>query len=466
MTLRTRLMLSYILIVVICLSIAAGSVTVLLQGYKDQVSLTRLGDMARPISVQIRSLLRGQTALPEIWANAQEQAQNNEVYILFVDSKGNLLRAIYPDENNSQAFMVPDGLPHGISVATQGIFKTSGGEKFIYSAYPLGKANPLLALKADTLVLCQKQTGAAAILAGLLGPFIWAGIIALLISILLAFLVARSVYRPVQRLSRAAENIAQGKYDEEVPLSGPEEIRGLALAFNQMAGKIKNSQQQLRHFVADVSHQLKSPLTSIQGFAQAMIDGTASDVETKNKAAGIIVDESKRMIRQVNDLLELSRMQAGVVRIDRESVNIQDILNQCQDIFALRVEEKKICIKNSFGHSGVVMGDADRLEDVFCNLLDNAIKNTPSQGVIQVITQKSKGENLEVIIADSGPGIPPEQIPYVFDRFQPSSALRTGFGLGLAIAREIVLAHGGKIEVTSSPGEGAKFTVTLPITST
>jgi two-component system, OmpR family, sensor kinase len=462
MTLRTRLMLSYSLIVVICLSIAAGSVTVLLQGYKDQVSLTRLGDMARPISVQIRSLLRGQTSLAEIWANAQEQAQNNNVYILFVDNKGDLLRAIYPDENNSQTFIVPKGLPHGISATTQGMFKTSGGEKFIYSAYPLGKSNPLLSLKADTLVLCQKQTKTGVILAGLLRPFIWAGIIALLVSILLAFLVARSVYYPVQRLSRAAENIAQGKYDEEVPVSGPEEIRGLALAFNQMAGKIKNSQQQLRHFVADVSHQLKSPLTSIQGFAQAMIDGTASDVETKNKAAGIIVDESKRMIRQVNELLELSRMQAGVVKMDRENVNIQDILNQCLDIFSLRVEEKKICIKNSFGYSGVVMGDADRLEDVFCNLLDNAIKNTLSQGVIQVITQKSKGDNLEVIIADSGPGIPPEQIPYVFDRFQASSGLRTGFGLGLAIAREIVLAHGGKIEVTSSPGEGAKFSVTLP----
>lgn len=109
-----------------------------------------------------------------------------------------------------------------------------------------------------------------------------------------------------------------------------------------------------------------------------------------------------------------------------------------------------------------VTGDADHLEDVFCNLLDNAIKNTPEQGEIQVSARNIANKTVEIAIADSGPGIPPEQLPYVFKRFQQPAGLRSGSGLGLAIAREIVTAHNGKIEAFSNPGEGARFVVTLP----
>jgi signal transduction histidine kinase len=119
-------------------------------------------------------------------------------------------------------------------------------------------------------------------------------------------------------------------------------------------------------------------------------------------------------------------------------------------------------LKNNLGPSAMVTGDEDRLEDVFSNLLDNAIKNTPQKGEIEVLL-RNQGDSVAITVADSGPGIPPEQLPHVFERFQQSSGLRTGSGLGLAIAREIVLAHGGKIEVTSTPGEGARFTVTLQL---
>jgi signal transduction histidine kinase len=169
------------------------------------------------------------------------------------------------------------------------------------------------------------------------------------------------------------------------------------------------------------------------------------------------------MIRQVNELLELSRMQNGQIQMVKAPVSLRDILTRCEEIFALRLEEKKIALKDLSATSTVVMGDADRLEDVFCNLLDNAIKNTPPQGEIQITIQANQLKTIAVTIADSGPGIPPEQLPHVFERFQQSSGLRNGFGLGLAIAREIVLAHDGEIKVASEPGEGARFTVILPV---
>ena len=462
MNLRTRLIISYVAIVILCLVIAGLSVSVLLQNYRDQVVMTRLDDMTRPIYTQIRTLLRGQTTLADAWTSIQEQAQSNNVYIIFVDDKGNTIREANPNNTNQQ-INVPGGLPHGLSQATHGVFTSASGQKFVYSAYSIGRIADPSNPRAQTLILCQPQSNVAAILAGIVSPFIWAGVIALLISLILAYFMARSVYQPIQRLSKAAGNIAQGHYDERVPVTGPAEIQGLAVNFNDMAIKVKESQQQLRHFVADVSHQLKSPLTSIQGFAQAMLDGTASDKETRLKATHIIVDESKRMIRQVNELLELSRMQAGQIKLYKEPVDIKELLLHCQDIFVLRLDEKKIILHNNFDITANAIGDADRLEDVFSNLLDNAIKNTPVHGEINITAKSINNDAMEIIINDNGPGIPPEQIPYVFERFQQSSGLRSGFGLGLAIAREIVLAHGGKISVNSKPGEGAQFVVILPL---
>lgn len=459
MSLRTRLILSYFFIVVLCLGIAAISVDILLQNNRDQVNISRLEDITRPIFVQIRAQLRSATTAVDIWASIEEQAQRNNVFILFVDNNGNLVRQASP-QTNSPTLSAPDGLPHFTQQA-HGIFTADSGEKYVYVAYPVTRGVDPLAARPETVVLCQPRSSIVAIMTGLITPFIWAGIIALVISLLLAFFVARSVYKPINQLSKAAANISRGQYDQEVPVAGPPEIKGLADSFNNMARKVKDSQQQLRHFVADVSHQLKSPLTSIQGFAQAMLDGTASDNATRTRATQIIVDESQRMIRQVNELLELSRMQSGQAKMVKEPVDIKEILQRCEEIFALRLEEKNIRLESNFDSAGTVTGDADRLEDVFCNLLDNAIKNTPDRGEIRLEARNGHDHTLEVTISDTGPGIPPEQLPYVFERFQQTSGLRTGFGLGLAIARAIVLAHGGKIEVFSNPGEGAKFTVTL-----
>jgi two-component system, OmpR family, sensor kinase len=462
MSFRTRLFLSYLLLVILCLGVSAISVSVLLQHYRDQIVLIRLDDMTRPISNQIKELLRGQTTLAQAWTNIQQLAADNNTYILFVDDKGNLLREASPG-GSSNPLSVPEGLPHGISQPAHGIFTAASGKEYVYSAYPLSRAGETLIPRPQTIILSQPRSNLAFVVSGLINPFFWSGIIALIISLVMAFFLARSVSRPIQALSKVAGNIAQGRYDEKVTPTGPAEIKALATDFNEMAEKLKDSQQQMRHFVADVSHQLRSPLTSIQGFAQAMLDGTASDEETRQKAARIIEDESKRMIRQVNELLELSRMQAGQVKMAKEPVSIRDLLLHCQEIFALRLEEKKITLKNEMEYSGFVNGDADRLEDVFNNLLDNAIKNTPQYGEIKVITRPDEHQSLNITIADSGPGIPPEQIPFVFDRFQSSSGLRSGFGLGLAIAREIVINHGGQITVASNPGEGTRFTVVLPL---
>jgi len=463
MSLRTRLFVTYIMIVVLCLGMVALAVTIIVQGQRDRLAMQRLDDMARPIYVQVRSLLRGQVSFGELWTNLEEQAHKNNVHIILADGKGNIVRQVDPRSRFQRPLEVPpEELPHGLSQPEQGTFVSSTGQTFIFAAYPLARLPAAReASRIETLILAIPRTGALAILASFTRPLLLGGLIALILSLIVAILFARSIYRPINRVTAAVEKIAQGQYDQEIPEAGPAEIKRLARSFNQMARQVKHSQQQLRHFVADVSHQLKSPLTSIQGFAQALLDGTASTKESRLKAATIISDESNRMRRQVDELLELARMQSGQLKIVREPVDIGELLEHCQEIFTVQAEEKGVALKLKTEPEMNALGDIDRLEQVFSNLLDNAIKNSPAKGEVRVTGSKVR-DFIEVRVADEGPGIPPEQLPHVFERFYQAAGARTGVGLGLAIAREIVLAHGGTIEARSEPGEGAEFIVRLP----
>ena len=468
MSLRTRLFATYSLVVILCLGLVALSVTVILQSSRDRLTMERLDTIARPISIQVTTMMRRQIPMAEILDNLVEQAEKNKVNILLVDGEGNILRQFSPGQTNSRPTIevLPGDVPHGISEPVQGKFVTENGQTYIYAAYSLVRPSGTSdSQRIETLVLSVLRTKAVAIMAGLFSPFLIAGLIALSISLIIAIIFARSIYRPIHDVTEAAMRIAQGHYDQEVPLQGPREVRGLAASFNQMAQQVKKSQQQLRHFVADVSHQLKTPLTSIQGFAQAMLDGTAADDETRLKAVQIINDESQRMRQQVDELLELARMQAGQLRIDREHVDVKELLDHCREIFTVQAEEKGVAFKMNTESALAVIGDFDRLEQVFGNLLDNAIKNSPLKGEVLIDARKVQAGFVEVRISDSGPGIPPEQLPYVFERFYQAGGMRTGVGLGLAIAKEIVLAHGGNIEASSSPGEGAEFIVRLPAVS-
>jgi signal transduction histidine kinase len=446
------------------LSIVALAVSVVLQTYRDRIVMARLDDMSRPIYVQVRSLARAQATFSEVWENLKEQAQRNNVYILLLNNQGSIIRQALPRQGIKPLELPPGALPRSVSRPAHGTFETQKGQSFIYAAYPVGGLFGPREPRPETFILTVPRAGALAIWASLVRPLLYVGLIALVISVIIAIFLARSIYRPIQRVKEAADKIAQGQYDQEIPVSGPKEVKGLAIGFNQMAGQVKRSQQQLRHFVADVSHQLKSPLTSIRGFAQAMLDGTAEDNDARVKAAEIIEGESRRMLRQVDELLELSRMQSGQMKMAREPVDVKELLEHCREIFAIRAEEKGLNIRIEAEPLEPVTGDFDRLEQVFCNLLDNAIKNSPAGDEIS-ITARRAGDFIQVKVHDNGPGIPPEQIPYIFERFYQAGGLRTGTGLGLAIAKEIILAHGGEIKADSAPGEGTEFIVRLPMGS-
>jgi signal transduction histidine kinase len=465
MSLRTRLVLSHTLIVVLCLGIAGVATLLLLQDYRDRYAYARLDDMTIPIYVQTKSLAQGETSLEEVWGNLKKQAQESGVHVLLVDDEGSIVRQVSPEEAFwSQRVKLPSGgLPSDISEPYHGTYVMPKGQTFVFAAYPLaGLFGSRSSSVPEVLVLAVPRQSALALFSELVHPFLWAALIALVVSAVIAILFARSVYRPLQRVTRAAEEVSRGEYERELPVAGPTEVKALASGFNLMAKQVTQSQQRLRDFVIDVSHELRSPLTSIRGFAQAMCDGTARNGQAQSRAAEIIEDEAKRMMRQVDELLELSRIESGQMEMLCQPVDTKELLQHCLEVFAVRADEKGLHLRAEIEAVPLVVGDIDHLEQVFSNLLDNAVKHTPPGGQVSIVVRGPCNDFVEVVVADTGPGISPEELPRVFERFHRADPDRSGTGLGLAIARGIVRAHGGDIEVRSAPGAGAEFIVRLP----
>ena len=284
MSLRTRLILSYVLIIVLCLGIVATSLVVLLGDQINRLAMARLADTALPIYVQFRAAARGQVPLNQAWINLQEMSQETGTYIFLLDAEDTVIKQAIPEDSSwippSKLEITKPPVPR--PTPYRGTYVAPDGERFIFVAQPVtGLFRPP---NPETLVLAVPRSQALAIWADLAKPFLWAGLAGLAVSILIAVVLARSVYVPIRRVTNAAEEIARGNYEQQVPVDGPKEVKGLAESFNQMSKQVKHSQQMLRDFVADVSHELRSPLTSIKGFAQAMVDGTAKGKEAQLKA--------------------------------------------------------------------------------------------------------------------------------------------------------------------------------------
>jgi signal transduction histidine kinase len=299
-------------------------------------------------------------------------------------------------------------------------------------------------------------------------PFTVAGVIALLVSLLVAFGLARWIGDPLQRVVVASRRMPSVEVNSIAP-GGPHEVMELTRAFNEMNTRVQTSQKSQREFVANVSHELKTPLTSVQGFAQALLDGTASTPEAQKQAAQVIYNESGRMHRMVLDLLDLARLDAGTLDLQCAPVNLPVLLNSIAEKFSPQARAGNVDIRVETAALPAFTGDGDRLAQVFTNLVDNALKFTPVGGSI-TIRAAQVNAGIQVEVADSGAGILPEALPHIFDRFYQADPSRPGgrkhgSGLGLAIVKEIVGAHGGKISVRSEQGMGSIFTVSLPLTT-
>jgi heavy metal sensor kinase len=289
---------------------------------------------------------------------------------------------------------------------------------------------------------------------------------ALLVAGGLGYVLARRALAPVDRLRGMTEEVTADRLDRRLPVANPhDELGRLALTINAMIGRLEQSFAEVRRFTADASHELRTPLAVLRTEAELAL--ARSDERTEQQQLlGSILEECERLTKLTDQLLTLSREDAGVAKATREPVDLAALVRDVADTLSPLAEAGQIRMEVRAEHPAIVRGDAARLRRVFVNLLDNALKYTPHGGAVNVALSVANG-CAAVDVRDTGAGIPPEHLPHVFERFYRVDKARAreqgGTGLGLSIARSIVMAHGGRIELASTPRAGTVCTVTLPL---
>ena len=290
------------------------------------------------------------------------------------------------------------------------------------------------------------------------------------VAVLVSLLVSRQVVAPVQEMMLASQRISEGHYNERVQVPGDvskdelDELSQLALRFNRMAASLEQAEEVRRQLIADVTHELRTPLTAVKGSMEGLIDGVLPADEGTYQQ---IISEADRLQRLVNDLQELSRVEAGAYELNIHSTRVSDLLTAAEARLGRQFEEKDVILEIAIPDDlPQVLADEDRIGQVLLNLVGNALQYTPPGGKVRVTAAAQSGE-VYIAVSDSGMGIPAEHLPHLFTRFYRVDKSRSraggGSGIGLTIAKYLVEAQGGSIWAQSEgAGRGSTFTFSLP----
>jgi signal transduction histidine kinase len=289
------------------------------------------------------------------------------------------------------------------------------------------------------------------------------GLVALVLIVLivsLAILALRRISGPLDDLLEAAGRVAEGDYSTHVEEKGAPEIRSLARAFNHMSARLHQADEQRRTLLADTTHELLTPLTVIQGNLEGMLDGVYPADETNLRG---LLDETNILAHSLEDLRTLALAESGSLQLKKEPIELLSFLSDVTSVFHAQAASAGVTIAvNVAGNLPLLEIDPSRMRQVLANLLANDLRYSPAGGTIR-LTGETDTKNILIIVQDDGPGIPPEDLQHVFERFYKSTD-SGGMGLGLAIAKHLVEAHGGSLTAENAPDRGTIFRILLPIT--
>jgi two-component system sensor histidine kinase BaeS len=321
------------------------------------------------------------------------------------------------------------------------------GDDYLYAYRPIAPRG-LLVLRDESL--------GTPVWSSLLRDLLVAGAIGGVLAAGISYALAGSISRPVARVADASRALAAGSSPDPVPEEGPAELAALAQAFNDMARQLAASRESEREFLLSVSHELKTPLTAIRGYAEGLADGTFGAED----AARVILLEAGRLERLVRDLLDLARMNRHEFAVRREPIDLREVARDAVARHEAAARGFQVAL-TADGGPAWVEADHDRVLQVASNLVENALRLTPPGGSVTV-----RAEPRRLVVSDTGPGLDAEDVAHAFDRFflydKYGRERPVGSGLGLAIVRQLAVAMGGEVRVESAPAEGATFTLTLP----
>ncbi|MFZ5595768.1 MAG: ATP-binding protein [Bacillota bacterium] len=289
--------------------------------------------------------------------------------------------------------------------------------------------------------------------------------VSMVIASVFIYILSVKISRPVENIQKAAAAIAEGRFTDDLKPSGSDEVAQLTKTFNYMKNRLMQIEEMRKDLIANVSHELRTPLTSISGFILGILDGVIPPGE-QEKYLRLAYEETARLNRLVNDLLQLARIQTGNISLNREKIDVGDFLREIAEENSLATARRNIALTSASPDGVLIYADRDRLKQILINLLHNAINYSGEGGEISIQAQKT-GDSLMVTVSDSGPGIPEDQLDLIFEKFYRVEKSRSreipGTGLGLSIARELVELHGGKIYARNKPGRGTDMIFEIPL---
>jgi signal transduction histidine kinase len=334
----------------------------------------------------------------------------------------------------------------------------------VFATVPTGDGGSVTALiRSPSRGFLGRLSATTGFLQSVWWQFLLVGVVAASVSLAVARQMARGMTQPLRDMASAARRMEIGDYSVRVQTRSRDEVGRLAAAFNRMSGELENLEQSRRDLVANVSHELKTPITAIRAHLENLLDG----VEEPDPATlGVMLAQVERLGRLVDQLLDLSRLESGEVPLRIEALPLQSLVDDLISEIDMALPGRGVQVRNDVPVDlPALSADPERVHQVLFNLVDNAVRFTPSGGSVTVSARRRNG-SVEVAVSDTGAGIPREHLPRLFERFYRADPARArgdgGTGIGLAIARSVVEAHGGQIRAESQPGRGSVFTFDLP----
>ena len=463
--LNVRLVLALAIVALVGLIVSGVAISQILPGYFREQTIGRM-----ETSVQGTGLLLEQeiNQAPQNWANVEE-IRNVEIVRPVAAAAARLFAAtvsiqeadggvIAAESPSNPAALEDQGLRRDSNVGTVGVRQTvtlPSGEVVTYR-----------------IVISDPYTSREETLAQITGAIIGAGLLALAASVITGIIAARSLTVPIGRLRRIAGKVAQGQLDERADPSGVLEVDELGQQFNIMADRLAGTlrmleadRDRLREFVADVSHELRTPIAALRLYTELQHEGEV-DEATRREFLESSMAQISRLEWLSTNLLDLSRIDAGIFPLDIREGDIRDPIQAVVQAFSESAVQRGVALDSAVPAEPIEMRfDRERIVQLMTNLVGNALKFTPRGGSASVRLEADV-ENVRITVRDTGPGIPADELPRIFDRFyrgtNTGDARASGSGLGLAIVRSIVEMHEGEIDLASEVGRGTEFTITLP----
>lgn len=471
---------TFLLIILVSYLIIISIITSIIGNYSKDLKLEIMETAARSSAVYLENKIENTGArdieeLTKVYRDDMidlmivSSTANNDLTILLSDPDGKILVSV--GEDVSEITSETRIHPHMIDMINDGenTFRI-GKNEGVFSDPHLAYGAPVVGDNGEnygTVFVCSSSMIMTDLIQRISKAIVLAVLWVMMAALIAVYFITEKITGPLKKISTAAKQFASGKFDTRVEVTGSDEVAELALAFNNMAESLDNYDSMRNTFISNVSHDLRTPMTSISGFVDGILDGVIPP-DKYDYYLRIISSEVKRLSRLVSTLLDISKIQAGERKFTMAPFDICEMSRQIVLSFEQKIEEKRLNVEFDCDEDNItVLADRDAIYQIMYNLCDNAVKFSTEGGLLKISIHRTKNKKLTVSVYNEGAGIPKDDIPYVFERFYKSDKSRglnkTGVGLGLYISKTIIDAHNEKIWVDSDSGKSCEFSFTLTL---